>query len=318
MRMCFIPHTFYAKKQQLVNQCDVICTSYYEKGYTLILRQLFYQLVSTNKIANTDKEYDRLGDTVTEARYAGMLNWEHIQDRVRVLQDSARWTDARDRLTHAAKTTRIDTLKKQIYRPEVWIEKDSLIELAENVCRPWDIPYIALKAYSSTSALWEARKRFLGYLKDGQLPLILHLGDHDCTGVDCSRFLQKRMSVMTNHNVELRRLALNADQIEKYELPPQPGKTRDPRFKGYHEKFKTEHVWELDALAPDVIEKIIEDGISDVIDTDVRAEYLDKQTEYSQTIETMADNYELIADLTGDGETNRDRQRRHEYALGVQ
>jgi hypothetical protein len=315
--MCFIPHTFYGKKRRLVSECDVICTTFYEKGYTLTLRQLFYQLVSTNRIANTVKEYERLGVTVTEARYAGLLDWEHIADRVRVLHDTLRWTDAKDRLAHAAQTLRIDTLKKQKYRPEVWIEKDALIELAENVCTLWDVPYIAVKAYSSTSALWEARKRFLGYLNDGQLPLILHLGDHDCTGVDCSRFLQERMSLLTNHNVELRRLALNSDQVEKYELPPQPGKTRDPRFKGYHNKYKTEHVWELDALAPDVIERIIYDGIADVIDTDVRGVYVDKQTEYSQTIETIADNYELIAALTGDGETNRDRRRRRSYQTGV-
>src|SRR5207249_11495135 len=136
----------------------------------------------------------------------GELDWEHIVDRVRIINDAARWEDAKDCLAKVSKAVRIDTLKKQKYRPEVWIEKDALIELAENVCTPWDIPYIAVKAYGSASSLWKARKRFLGYLKDGQLPVILHLGDLDFTGDDCSRFLRDRMSLLTGHKVELRRL----------------------------------------------------------------------------------------------------------------
>ena len=60
----------------------------------------------------------------------------------------------------------------------MWIDKDALIELAANVCGPLDVPFIAVKAYNSKSALWEARKRFMEYIRDGQTPVILHLGDH--------------------------------------------------------------------------------------------------------------------------------------------
>jgi hypothetical protein len=235
-----IPKTFYAKTSELLREIDAICTTMYGEGYTLTLRQLYYQLVSRNRIPNTDKAYTNLGNVVRDGRYAGVLDWEHITDRVRVLQELQHWHDAEDRIVHAAETHRIDTWPEQNYRIEVWIEKDALIELAANVCHVFDVPYMSVKAYSSVSALWEARKRFREYARNGQAPLILHLGDHDCTGSDCSRFLQERMEQMTNTPdlgfhavVELRRLALNRKQIEKYELPPQPGKVKDPRFKGY-------------------------------------------------------------------------------------
>jgi len=40
---------------QRVAQCNVIITNYLAQGYRLTLRQLYYQLVSKNVIANTEK-----------------------------------------------------------------------------------------------------------------------------------------------------------------------------------------------------------------------------------------------------------------------
>jgi hypothetical protein len=189
---------------------------------------VFYQLVARNRIPNTDREYKNLGVNLTNGRYAGLIDWEHITDRVRVINGNNHWEGPEDIIHNASESLTIDTWVGQYYRPEVWIEKDALIELAANVCDPLDIPYVSVKAYASTSALWEARKRFREYIRDGQVPIILHLGDHDYTGDDCSRYLRDQMSLMVEHPVELRRLALNRDQIERYELPPQPGKGKDP------------------------------------------------------------------------------------------
>jgi hypothetical protein len=297
MKRCFIPKTFYKKTAELLAECDAICTMYAEKGYTLTLRQLFYQLVATNRIENTVREYKNLGVVVTDGRYAGVLDWEHITDRIRVIKRKARWQDVEDFVNSVAPQFHVDTWQEQTYRPEVWIEKDALIELAEEACEPLDIPYVAVKAYNSASAMWEAAKRFREYQRDGQMPLILHLGDHDYTGDDCSRFLQERMELLTGGAVELNRLALNASQIEKYELPPQPGKQSDPRFKGYLAKHHTTEVWELDALRPDVIVEIIENGIRRVLDEDVRQPYLAEAAEGRELLQTVSDKWSEVKRL---------------------
>jgi hypothetical protein len=294
MKRCYIPKTFYKKTAELLSECDAICTTYAAKGYTLTLRQLFYQLVATNKIENTVREYKNLGVVVTDGRYAGWLDWEHITDRVRVIQRKPRWQDVEDFVNVVAPQFAVDTWQKQLYRPEVWIEKDALIELAAEACEPLDVPYIAVKAYNSASAMWEATKRFREYRRDGQIPLILHLGDHDYTGDDCSRFLQERMTLLTDGLVELRRLALNRDQIEKYELPPQPGKQADPRFRGYLEKHQTTEVWELDALPPDVIVRIIEDGIHDVLEDDARQPYVAECVEGRELLQAVSNKWNAV------------------------
>jgi len=330
MKMCFQPYRPQAKNRQLIDACNAILTTFAEKGFVLSLRQLFYQLIVRGKIQNTQADYDNVGDVCRDGRYGGLIDWEHMTDRVRLLQDAARWIDAKDRLAHAAKTLRIDTWKGQAFRPEVWIEKDALSELADAACTPYDVPYIAIKAYNSASAMWDAYKRFVRYIAEGQIPLILHLGDFDYTGDDCSRFLQEQMLMMLKDvegKISFRRLALNPTQIDRYDLPPQPGKMGDPRFKAHikkHEpwlrKFASKHkelvapmiaemrkdkgkrenddiafVWELDALAPEVIIEIIEDGITDFMDSDLRGQYVDRQTEYRNVIADMSENYDALA-----------------------
>jgi hypothetical protein len=160
VKRCCIPKTFYRKTADLLAECDAICTTYFEKGFTLTLRQLFYQLVSTNRIEKTVRAYKNLGVVVTDGRYAGVLDWEHITDRVRVIKQTPRWESIDDFLTSTSEQYNIDTWPLQEYRVEVWIEKDALIELAAEACDPLDVPYVAVKAYSSTSAMWEATKRF--------------------------------------------------------------------------------------------------------------------------------------------------------------
>jgi hypothetical protein len=176
VKLALIPQDFYSKTRDLLRECDAICTVFYDKGYTLTLRQLFYQLVTRNRIENTAKAYKNLGETITNGRYAGLLDWDHITDRVRVVKGNAHWDGPEDILDSASETLTIDTWLGQKYRPEVWIEKDALIELAANVCLPLDVPFVAVKAYNSASALWEARQRFLHYADSSQIPVILHLG----------------------------------------------------------------------------------------------------------------------------------------------
>ena len=222
MKQCFRPKSFYEKNSRLITECNAICQTLYDDRYALTLRQLFYQLVSRNRIKNTEREYKNLGVLISDARYAGLIDWDHIVDRIRVLNNDygSHFTDPEDIINYFTESFRVDVWKDQDVRPEVWVEKDALIQVVANICEPLGVPYIAVKAYSSTSAQWAGRRRFRQYIRDGAKPVILHLGDHDATGVDCSRHLKEEMELLVGSPIELRRLALTPAQIEKYELPP--------------------------------------------------------------------------------------------------
>jgi hypothetical protein len=60
--------------------------------------------------------------------------------------------------------------------------------------------------------------------------------------------------------VKIVRLALNYDQVQQYNPPPNPTKLTDSRAEGYVSNFGME-CWELDALEPSVIVALIREAI---------------------------------------------------------
>jgi hypothetical protein len=105
------------------------------------------------------------------------------------------------------------------------------------------------------------------YRQMGQEPLIIHLGDHDPSGIDMTRDNRDRLGMFAQHNVEVIRLALNMDQVEQYTPPPNPAKTTDSRAKDYIAAYGTSS-WELDALEPRVINELLHTTIRGCIDAE--------------------------------------------------
>jgi len=228
-------------------------------GYRLTLRQLYYQLVSRGAIDNTVREYKNLSVTITNARMAGLIDWDHIEDRSRNALMPSHWAGASDILRDAAEYFRMDRWAGQRRHVEVWCEKDALTSVLEPVAREYHVLLLPVRGYSSTTIAYEASLRFEAvFPKD---PLVLYLGDHDPSGVDMTRDLEGRLSEFAGAGgVELRRLALNHDQVLDHALPPNPTKSSDSRAAAYTEAYGTE-CWELDALDPPTVVSVVRDAI---------------------------------------------------------
>lgn len=256
---------------QVIEQANLIIQEYARQGFDLTLRQLYYQFVSRDLIRNTQREYKRLGDIVNNARLAGEIDWNSIEDRTRDLRALSHWTSPADIIESAWSSFRIDKWKTQRYRVEVWIEKDALAGVIARVCNEMDVPYFSCRGYTSQSEMWSAGQRLLTYINGRQQPLILHLGDHDPSGIDMSRDIQDRLSLFTrgrfDSEVNFKRIALNRDQIDEYNPPPNPAKSSDSRYTSYNELHGDES-WELDALDPRVISDLVRSHIDDVVDDD--------------------------------------------------
>ena len=65
----------------LVYMANGIIDEYDAAGYTLTLRQLYYQFVARDLIENTERSYKNLGSIIKKARLAGLLSWEAIEER---------------------------------------------------------------------------------------------------------------------------------------------------------------------------------------------------------------------------------------------
>ena len=251
------------RKLEMIEEAQQIIREYEQQGYDLTLRQLYYQFVSRDLLKNSQKEYARLGEAINAARLNGLIDWDSIVDRTRKCEALSHWDTPAQIVKDAARQFRLDRWRDQSRRVEVWIEKQALVGVIEKVCHVWDVPYLACRGYVSQSEMWRAGQRVL--VNEDQKTVILYLGDHDPSGIDMTRDIRGRLSMFAGFEVEVDRLALNWDQIEQYDPPPNPAKLSDSRAKKYVAQFGYES-WELDALEPSVIEGLIGDAIGQIVD----------------------------------------------------
>ena len=179
MREGFIPFNPHPKTMGLIHLANEIIDQLATMGYSLTLRQLYYQLVARDVIRNKQTEYKRLGKIINEARLAGLVDWDAIEDRTRNLRGVTHYVDPTDVLGFAAGSFRLDKWANQEKRVEVWVEKHALVQVLEKACTPLDVDYFSCRGYTSQSEVYGASKRLLRYIEAGQTPVIIHLGDHD-------------------------------------------------------------------------------------------------------------------------------------------
>jgi hypothetical protein len=261
----FVPRAMQAKTLAVVERANTIIDEFTAAGYTLTVRQLFYQFVGRDWIANEKQEYNNLQALIKNARNAGLIDWDAIEDRSRVTNNHNSWNNPSEIIAAAAKQYREDLWREQDYRPEVWIEKDALIGVIRGPCTEFRVPYYAHRGNPSTSDLYEAGKRFADIVSQGQVPLVLHLADHDPNGLDMTRDIRARLELYTRESVEVRRLGLNRDQVRRYRLPPNFAKEADTRYDAYVREFG-EECWELDALRPDVLNALVRTELETLVD----------------------------------------------------
>ena len=294
MKEAFKTIRFRRPTLELIDHVNGIVDQYQALGFILTLRQLFYQFVSRPALglANTFDDYKRLGRTVTDARRAGLIDWDAIEDRTRNVHRLPTWDDPPEIVASCAEQYREDLWASQRYRPETWIEKDALTGVIEGVCEEFRVPYFSCRGNVSDSEMYAAGKRFARIINQGQVPLVLHLGDHDPNGLDMSRDIQERLVMFARREVEVKRLALNFDQTAG--LPPNFAKETDSRYAAYVRQFDTTDCWELDALAPTVISGLVRDEFNSLIDHDARAAAIADEDDNRSILTAAADNWSLV------------------------
>jgi hypothetical protein len=321
-KIAYTPKRFSDSSLDLIEQANEIIAEYAEQDFDLTLRQLYYQFVSRdtfpddrtwswtgtcwtkdpNGTKNATPNYKWLGTIVNDARLAGLIDWDTIVDRTRKLEKLSHWRTPADIVLTCTEQFRVDMWEDQDYRPEVWIEKDALLGVIEKVCKQFDVPYFSCRGYTSQSEMWSAAKRLMRHRDRGQQPYIIHLGDHDPSGIDMSRDILSRVTLFMEHHfldtATVDRIALNMDQVEQYDPPPNPAKLSDSRASAYIAQYGGDS-WELDALEPTVMAELIENTIVSLRDEDLWQEKVDEEQRGRQELQRIADHWDdlmIVAD----------------------
>lgn len=344
-----------ADRLVIVAQANELLASYAEQGLDVTLRQLYYRFVALDLFPddrtwtqvgrrwvrdpegtkNADPNYKWLGDIVSIARMTGRLDWGLIVDRTRELDELPHWDSPTELVEAAAGQFRVDRWATQPVYVEVWIEKDALEGVIERPCRKFDVPFFSCRGYTGQAAMWEAGQRLLGKIRDGKRVVILHMGDHDPSGIDMTRDIEDRLwnfvaqdylrgradderidvSALSEVNRELTlkpwvdevaerltvdRIALSMEQVERYAPPPNPAKVTDSRFRSYRVEYGDES-WELDALDPAVLAELVESSVGGLIEDPVAWERSrEEQQEGRARLAAVGERWdEVVAALDG-------------------
>lgn len=283
---------------QVIQQANDIIEEYQRQGYELTLRQLYYQFVARDLIPNSQKSYNRLGNIISDARLNGDIDWDAIKDRTRYLQGNSHDKDPASAIEYAADSYRINLRKGQPVYVEAWVEKEALADVVGKACRPLDVDFFACRGYVSQTAMYEAGKRFLHKYRRGgaERCVIIHLGDHDPSGIDMTRDIEDRLNDVFGVPTTIKRIALNMEQVEEYSPPPNPAKLTDSRVDGYIEKFGNMS-WELDALEPRVITELIRKEILKNTDMSLFNSRQKLQEEQQLIMTACSENWDEIANF---------------------
>lgn len=306
MKQAFIEWNPNSLSSELLEIANQILDIYSEQGYTLTLRQLYYQFVSRDLLpqewadketgsTNNERSYKNLGNLISKGRLAGFIDWDLIEDRGRNAKSNTHWESPQQILQTAANGYYIDHWDGQEYYIEVAVEKDAVSNIVEPICRKWDVTFMANKGYSSQSAMYETSQRFLEHIENGRETVIIYLGDHDPSGIDMSRDIEDRMRLflgLGQQYFDVDRIALNLNQVRQYNPPENPAKITDSRAKSYISQFGKSS-WELDALEPSVLSDVVEQAILNYLNTSLWQKIDEGQKKTQQKIKAFAKNFTL-------------------------
>jgi len=317
MKEFFKKHRFNDDAWTLLRACREVVGVFHGRGLKMTLRQLFYQLVSRNAIRNEDKQYKRLSALLSDARLMGLIDWEAIEDRLRIPRKHPEFADLDELVDAALSSYRLPRWEGQKNYVELWVEKEALAGILTPITREYHVNLMVNRGYSSQTAMYDSAKRFLTacygkaidydtleriFAEDGKAcpdafkdtrvlareklgepersAVLFYLGDHDPSGVHMSKDVGDRLT-MFGIDVDVRKLALTKEQIEEHGLPPNPTKMQDPRAAEYVDEHG-DTCWELDALPPDVLDQVVRGALEDVLDRElmdavIRREERDKK-----------------------------------------
>lgn len=160
-KIAYIDKNFKPDRLDLIDRINTVIDDYESQGFSLTLRQVYYQMVARAIIPNNERSYKNLGNLISDARLAGLISWNAIEDRTRNLRGNSHWTNPGGVISSAAYSYKLDHWEEQKNYVEVWVEKDALIGIVGQICEELDVNYFSCRGYVSQSEMWSAAQRLI-------------------------------------------------------------------------------------------------------------------------------------------------------------
>jgi hypothetical protein len=294
-----------------------IVDEYQNQGLRLTARQLYYQFVSRDLIANTPAEYKKLTCLLADARYAGLVDWDAIEDRGRQPETPSEWKDIQALVESAVRAYRLPRWAGQERYVELWVEKQALAGVLAPLANEFHVTLMVNKGYSSASAMYDSAvriKRATGWTRDNlnenlrayravkqadpspealdaavtklqtdflatfRPTTIFYLGDHDPSGEDMVRDIKTRLVEFHREFAKIDVVKIALTMDQIQQYNPPPNPAKMSDSRAA--KYVAKHggeSWEVDALPPNVLAQLIRDAFEEVVDTNIMDEIKERE-----------------------------------------
>jgi hypothetical protein len=159
----------------------------------------------------------------------------------------------------------LDRQARQECRILLWCEAGGMVPQLERIAHPFSVQVASSGGFDSLTS-----KHAIGEQLAEEPTLVLHIGDHDPSGVHMFGSLGEDVQAFTDYyggNVEFIRLAVTPAQVAEYDLPTAPAKVTDRRaFTGL--------TTQAEALDPRTLAELVQEAITSRIDMDVYRDVL--------------------------------------------
>jgi hypothetical protein len=243
----------HAKTVRLIEAARAVLATH----HPMTVRQVYYQLVSGQVIKNNRSQYQAVSNALVDARKEGVIPWQWIEDRLRRPRRVSMWDDLADFGETVMRSYRRDVWAEQDAYLEVWLEKDALSGIFEDSLDTYGITLNVGRGYDGWDSIRNAALRYYpemsaeGHVLRERPVTILYFGDFDPSGEDMVRSLRERLAFF-ECEPHIVKCALTAEDVRRYNLPPDFTKPKDTRRAAFVKKHGDISV-ELDALSVDVL-----------------------------------------------------------------
>jgi hypothetical protein len=167
-----------------------------------------------------------------------------------------------DALRRTQETYRRNLWATQAHYVEVWVEKDAIAGVIDDVTSAFGVPLFVCRGFASLSSMYSASETFKEVQRDGKGVTIFHLGDYDPSGHAAADAIERTFRESFDCSINLNRIAILREQIEEFNLPTRPTKQSDSRARNW----QGSECVELDSMPPSELRSLVENAITSLID----------------------------------------------------
>jgi hypothetical protein len=227
-----------------------------EQNRPCTVRQVFYLATVEGLVAKTEQGYKRVKTDLVLLRRSGDMPYHWLVDNTRWMRKPTSFRNAQEAIMATAQFYRKALWADTGVYCEIWLEKDALSGVIHPVTSEWDVPLMVARGYASLSFLSEAANT----IAELDCPaFIYHLGDFDPSGVNAGEKIEQTLRELAPYaEIHFERLAIHPWQIDAWNLPTRPTKTKDARTKNFDSTVSVE----LDSIKPQMLRDLVEAAIA--------------------------------------------------------